>query len=77
MRFAFFEVMKKIDLDFIAKHGEEIADVIDKTIILYQQDYKNEMRKELDLIIKKVDVKKIAEFWILYVLLLCLFENIR
>lgn len=55
--------MKKIDLDFIAKHGEEIADVIDKTIILYQQDYKNEMRKELDLIIKKADVKKIAEFW--------------
>ena len=30
---------------------------------MYQQDYKNEMRKELDLIIKKADVKKIAEFW--------------
>lgn len=55
--------MKKIDPDFIAKHGDEIADVIDKTITLYQQDYKDEMRKELDLIIKKADVKKIAEFW--------------
>lgn len=37
--------------------------MIDKTITLYQQDYKDEMRKELDLIIKKADVKKIAEFW--------------
>lgn len=63
LRFAFFEVMKKIDPDFITKYGDEIGDVIDKTITLYQQDYKDEMRKELDLIIKKADVKKIAEFW--------------
>ena len=69
--------MKKIDPDFIAKHGDEIVDVIDKTIILYQQDYKDEMRKELDLIIKKADVKKIAEFWNLIRPFICLFEIIR
>ena len=69
--------MKKIDPDFIAKHGDEIVDVIDKTITLYQQDYKDEMRKELDLIIKKADVKKIAEFWNLIRPFICLFEIIR
>ena len=63
LRFAFFDAMKKIDPDFIAKYGDEIGDVIDKTINLYQQGYKDEMRKELDLIIKKSDVAKIAEFW--------------
>ena len=63
LRFAFFDAMKKIDPDFIAKYGDEMGDVIDKTINLYQQSYKDEMRKELDLIIKKSDVAKIAEFW--------------
>lgn len=53
LKSAFFSVMKKIDLDFIVKYGDEIGDAIDKTLNLYQQDYKEEMRKELDLIVKK------------------------
>ena len=37
----------------IDKHGNEINDVIDKTINLYQYDYRDEMKEKIGLLIKK------------------------
>lgn len=63
LKFAFLEVMKKIDNQFVDKYGNEIDDVMNKTIDLYQQDYKNKMKEKLDSIIKETDLQKTVEFW--------------
>lgn len=34
----------------INKHGDEINDVMDKTINLYQYDYRDEMKEEIGFI---------------------------
>ena len=37
----------------INKHGDEINDLMDKTINLYQYDYRDEAKAKLDLIIRR------------------------
>ena len=59
----FLNAMGKIDKDFMEKHGSKLIDVLDRTLDLYMDEYRGEMKQELDSLLQKMDTKKLVKFW--------------
>ncbi len=59
----FLNAMGKIDKDFMNKHGNKLIDVLDRTLDLYVEEYRGEMKQELDTLLQNMDTNKLAKFW--------------
>ena len=62
LKYAFFNMMKKVDPDF-DKYKDKMMEAIDKTVNIYYDEYRDEVRKEIESLMVSKNIEKIAEFW--------------